>query len=201
VKVVIAGFGFQIADSIRIAHPQSNKWGHDMKPWIQRANYRFQISNNGWEPRVPIRNPQSAIHNHAAGFTLIELLLVLVILATLAAIVTPKFANRSAQAKITAARTQVSQLEVALDAFEIDVGRYPTNAEGLRALVEKPTSNADGWQQGYLKSVPLDPWGGDYVYRYPGQYNQDSYDLYSYGPDKKLGGDDDIVNWSKEQTR
>jgi general secretion pathway protein G len=137
-----------------------------------------------------------------SGFTLIELLLVLVILATLAAIVTPKFAKRSEQAKITAARTQVSYFEVALDAFEIDVGRYPTNVEGLRALVEKPTSNADGWQQPYLKSdIPKDPWGGEYIYRYPGQYNQDGYDLYSYGPDQKLGGDDDIVNWSKEQTR
>lgn len=138
----------------------------------------------------------------AAGFTLIELLLVLVILATLAAIVTPKFARRSEQAKITAARTQLSYFEVALDAFEIDVGRYPTNTEGLRALVEKPTSNADGWQQPYLKSdIPTDPWGGDYIYRYPGQYNQDGYDLCSYGPDRKLGSDDDITNWSKEQTR
>jgi general secretion pathway protein G len=130
---------------------------------------------------------------------LIELLLVLVILATLAAIVTPKFARRSEQAKITAARTQISYFEVALDAFEIDIGRYPTNVEGLRALVEKPTSNAEGWNGSYLKSATLnDPWGGEYIYRYPGQYNQDGYDLYSYGPDQKLGGDDDIVNWSKE---
>jgi general secretion pathway protein G len=74
--------------------------------------------------------------------------------------------------------------------------------EGLRALVEKPTSNADGWQEPYLKSdIPKDPWGGDYMYKYPGQYNPDGYDLYCYGPDRKLGGDDDITNWSKEQTR
>lgn len=134
-----------------------------------------------------------------SGFTLIELLLVLVILATLAAIVTPKFAKRGQQAKVTAARTQISQLEVALDAFEIDVSRYPTTVEGLRALVERPTSNAEGWQQPYLsKKVPLDPWGGEYIYRYPGQNNQDGYDLSSYGPDGKLGGDDDITNWSEE---
>ena len=134
-----------------------------------------------------------------SGFTLIELMLVLVILATLSAIVTPKFARRGEQAKITAARTQISQLEVALDAFEIDVGRYPTTVEGLRALVERPTSDSDGWQQPYLnKGVPQDPWGGEYVYRYPGQYNQDGYDLYSYGPDGKQGGDDDIANWSEE---
>lgn len=172
-----------------------------MKPEIRNVNRRFQISNNRSEPWALVRNPQSGIRNRSSGFTLIELLLVLVILATLAAIVTPKFAKRSAQAKITAARTQIAELEVALDAFEIDVSRYPANAEGLRALVEKPTSSADGWLQSYLKSVPQDPWGNDYVYRYPGQYNQDGYDLYSCGPDGKLGGEDDIVNWSKEQTR
>jgi len=132
-----------------------------------------------------------------SGFTLIELMLVLVILATLAAIVLPKFTGRSQQAKVTSAKTQISQLEVALDAFEIDLGRYPTTTEGLRALVVKPTSDSDGWQQAYLKrEVPQDPWGTDYVYRYPGQYNENGYDLYSVGPDHKLGGDDDIKNWS-----
>jgi general secretion pathway protein G len=135
-----------------------------------------------------------------SGFTLIELLLVLVILATLAAVVVPKFARRSEQARITAAKTQISQFEVALDAFEIDVGRYPTTPEGLRALVEKPTTDADGWQQPYIKrDVPKDPWGNEYVYRYPGQYNEYGYDLYSLGPDRKLGGDDDITNWSQER--
>ena len=135
-----------------------------------------------------------------SGVTLIELLLVLVILAVLAAVVTPKFTKRSEQARITAAKTQISQFEVALDAFEIDVGRYPTTPEGLRALVEKPASDADGWLQAYLKrDVPKDPWGSEYVYRYPGQYNEDGYDLYSFGPDRKQGGDDDIANWSQER--
>ena len=138
--------------------------------------------------------------SRSVGFTLIELLLVLVILATLAAIVTPKFARRGEQARITAAHTQISQLEVALDAFEIDVGRYPTTVEGLRALVERPTSDSEGWLQPYLsRGVPTDPWGNDYVYRYPGQYNQEGYDLSSYGPDRKLGGDDDITNWTEDR--
>jgi general secretion pathway protein G len=135
-----------------------------------------------------------------AGFTLIELLLVLVILASLAAIVTPKFAKRSEQARITAARTQISQFEVGLDAFEIDLSRYPTAAEGLRALVERPTSDAEEWQQPYMRrGIPKDPWGNDYIYRYPGQHNEEGYDLYSYGPDRKQGGGDDITNWSEEQ--
>ena len=136
------------------------------------------------------------------GFTLIELLLVLVILASLAGIVLPKMTGRSQQAKVTAARTQISQFEVALDAFEIDVGRYPTTVEGLRALIERPTSDSEGWQQPYLRrGVPQDPWGNDYVYRYPGQYNQDGFDLSSYGPDRKLGGTDDITNWSEENSK
>lgn len=158
------------------------------------------MSDCRYNSQVLLRTPHSAIRNSSSGFTLIELLLVLVILATLAAIVTPKFTRRSEQARITAARTQLSYFEVALDAFEIDLGRYPTNAEGLRALVEKPASNAEDWQQSYLRTdIPKDPWGNEYSYRYPGQNNQDSYDLYSYGPDGKLGGDDDITNWTEEQ--
>jgi general secretion pathway protein G len=171
-----------------------------MRAWIRSISRRFQISHCGSRQRVFIRNPQSAIRNRPSGFTLIELLLVLVILATLAAIVLPKVTGRSKQAKITAARTQLSYFDVALDSFEIDVGRYPTTVEGLRALVERPTSNADGWQQPYLKGdVPLDPWNNEYLYRCPGQYNQDSYDVQSFGPDGRLGGDDDITNWSQER--
>lgn len=136
----------------------------------------------------------------ASGFTLIELMLVLVILATLAMIVVPKFAGRSQQARITAARTQIASFETALSAFEIDLSRYPTATEGLRVLVVKPTSDADGWLQPYLsrEEIPKDPWGNEYEYRYPGQYNEYGYDLYSVGPDHKMGGNDDITNWSVE---
>ena len=135
------------------------------------------------------------------GFTLIELMLVLVILATLAAIVLPKFTGRSQQAKVTSAKTQIAGFETALSTFEVDLGRYPTTTEGLRALVVKPTSDSEGWLQPYLsrEEIPKDPWGNDYVYRYPGQYNEYGYDLYSVGPDHKLGGGDDIKNWSDER--
>lgn len=148
----------------------------------------------------PSRSYRCGPHRgRTSGFTLIELMLVLVILATLSAIVVPRFTGQSKKAKITAAKTQISQLAVALDAFEIDVGRYPTNVEGLRVLVERPTAEGESWQGPYLsKGIPMDPWENEYVYRSPGQYNQDGYDLYSYGPDGKLGGDDDITNWSDE---
>ncbi len=137
-------------------------------------------------------------NRYKTGFSLIELLLVLVILAVLATVVVPKFTKRSEQARITAAQTDISNMEVALDAFEIDTGRYPTNTEGLSALTEEP-SNVIGWRGPYLKrKSPKDPWGNDYIYRYPGRENQYGYDLSSNGPDGRSGTDDDIVNWSRD---
>lgn len=134
------------------------------------------------------------------GFTLIELLLVLVILTALAAVVVPKFTKRSEQARITAAHTDISNLEVALDAFEIDMGRYPTTTEGLGALIAPPVSTTTlEWKGPYIRrGIPLDPWGSPYIYKYPGQYNTYSYDLYSYGPNGQEGGGDDIDNWTQQ---
>lgn len=131
-----------------------------------------------------------------SGFTLVELLLVLVILASLAVIVVPKLTGRSEQARVTAARADIANLETALDAFEIDNGRYPTTEEGIAALVEAPP-DLDDWKGPYIKrGVPNDPWGNPYVYTCPGRYNTSGYDLYSMGPDGQEGGDDDIDNWS-----
>lgn len=133
------------------------------------------------------------------GFTLIELLLVLVILAALATVVVPKFTKRSEQAKETAAKADISNMELALDAFEIDTGRYPNNTEGLKALFEEP-SNSEGWKGPYLKrGMPRDPWGKEYLYKQPGQYNKYGYDLSSSGPDGQAGNDDDVINWSRER--
>lgn len=131
------------------------------------------------------------------GFTLVELLLVLVILAVLAVVVVPKFTGRSQQAKITAAKTDIANLEVAIDAFEVDCSRYPTTEEGIQALVQQP-SNLTEWKGPYLKrGLPKDPWHNPYVYRYPGQHNPNGYDLSSLGPDGREGGGDDIDNWSE----
>jgi general secretion pathway protein G len=138
---------------------------------------------------LPLNNRRSR------AFTLVEMLLVLVILAVLAAIVIPKFAGRSQQAKETAAKSQISSIELALDAFEVDTGFYPQGATGLNALIEQP-SNAQNWKGPYLKKgIPDDPWGNPYVYGYPGKNNPKGYDLMSVGPDGRVGGDDDITNW------
>jgi general secretion pathway protein G len=131
-----------------------------------------------------------------AGFSLVEMLLVLVILATLAAIVIPRFTGRSEQAKETAARTQISSISTALDAFEVDNGYYPSGADGLSQLVNRP-ANSTNWRGPYLKqAVPNDPWGNPYVYTAPGVNNPDGYDLSSNGPDGRAGTADDITNWS-----
>jgi general secretion pathway protein G len=129
-----------------------------------------------------------------SGFTLIELLLVLVILAVLAAVVVPKFTGRSEQAKQAAAKTDISNISMQINAFEIDTGRYPSTEEGLNSLLTAP-GNANGWHGPYLERLPSDPWGNGYQYRYPGQHNTSSFDLFSMGADGREGNDD-IDNWS-----
>lgn len=141
-------------------------------------------------------------HRTSQGaFTLIELLLVLVILGILAAIVVPKFAGRTEQARLTAAQSQISTFGTALDSFEIDTGKYPTGKSGLNDLVQQP-GNVIGWKGPYLKGeVPLDPWNNPYVYECPGKHNPTSYDLMSMGPDGRVGGDDDVANWQTNSKR
>ena len=135
------------------------------------------------------------------GFTLIELLLVLVILGVLAAIVVPKFAGRTEQARVTAATSQIATFGTALDAFEVDNGYYPKGSGGLEDLSVQPR-DAENWKGPYMKSdVPLDPWGNPYIYECPGKQNPTGYDLMSYGPDKREGGDDDITNWTQSRQR
>jgi general secretion pathway protein G len=134
----------------------------------------------------------------AHGFTLIELLLVLVILGILAAIVVPKFAGRTEQAKDTAAKTQIASFSTALDAFEVDNGYYPKGRNGLLDLVQQPR-DAKSWHGPYLKDIPKDPWGNDYVYECPGRHNSGAYDIMSMGPDGRSGSEDDITNWQQKR--
>ena len=90
-------------------------------------------------------------------------------------------------------------LQTALDAFNIDVGRYPSTEEGLGALYTRPSSNAEGWQGPYLRKLVLkDPRGNDYRYVFPGRHNEDGFDLWSFGRDGKDDTRDDVTNWSEE---
>ena len=144
--------------------------------------------------RINRRHP----HRHSA-FTLIELLLVMVILIILASIVVPKMSGYSEKARKSKAITEISSFKTALQAFEIDCGRFPTSDEGLRALVQAPAGVQGYKTGGYLDAneVPNDPWTRPYQYRCPGrQKHPDGYDVFSMGPDGHEGGDDDIGNWT-----
>jgi general secretion pathway protein G len=127
------------------------------------------------------------------GITLIELMVVMVILGLLAALVAPRMFGKVGQATYT----QIELFGTALDAFRLDVGRYPSTSEGLEALLKSP-SGEDTWLGPYLKKeeIPNDPWREPYRYDSPGSHGD--YDLYSYGADKAAGGDGenkDIVSW------
>jgi general secretion pathway protein G len=133
-----------------------------------------------------------------SGFTLLEVLVVLVILGLLAAVVAgPQIFKYLGTAKSEAAKVQVQQVGSALDLYRLEVGRYPTQEEGLTALVEAP-SGVNRWNGPYLKKKEaiVDPWGRQFLYRYPGEHGE--FDLYTLGADNAPGGngeDQDITNW------
>lgn len=134
-----------------------------------------------------------------SGFTFLEIMMVVVIIGILLAIVGPRLAGRTQKARVTAAKTQLGNISTALKNFEIDMGSFPEQGDGLKALREKPRSDdADAWEGPYLeKEVPMDPWGQAYQYKFPGENNTKDFDLWSNGPDKKSGTDDDVTNWVK----
>ncbi len=130
------------------------------------------------------------------GFTLIELLIVMIILGLLASLVGPRLFQHVGQSKQKTARAQIELLGTALDAYRLDVGRYPSTEQGLDALRQKP-SGVERWNGPYLpRDVPPDPWGNDYLYKSPG--DQGPYDLVSLGADGRAGGEDedaDVRSW------
>jgi general secretion pathway protein G len=130
------------------------------------------------------------------GFTLIEIMIVIIIIGLMAGLVAPKLIGRLTQAKQNAAKAQIALYGTALDAFRLDVGRYPTTEEGLKILREKP-AGVDMWKGPYLtKEISTDPWGKPYIYRSPGEHGD--YDLYTLGLDGVEGGDgenQDVLSW------
>jgi len=127
------------------------------------------------------------------GFTLIELIIVLVILGLLSALVVPKVAGKLMQSKGQIAKLQIGEFRGAIEAFAFDMGRFPSSAEGLNALVMNP--GTDAWAGPYIThEVPLDPWQRQYQYQCPGQHGD--YDIYSVGPDGTAGNADDVCSWT-----
>jgi general secretion pathway protein G len=130
------------------------------------------------------------------GFTLIELLVVMIIIGLLASLVGPRLFSKVDKAKQQTAQAQIELLSTGLASFRLDVGRFPTEEEGLRSLMESPPG-LEKWDGPYLaKEIPKDPWANEYVYKFPGEHGP--YDLMSYGLDGAPGGegnDQDIVSW------
>ncbi len=136
-------------------------------------------------------------HQQQQGFTLIELLVALVILGLLVGLVGPRVMKYVGGAKSDTARIQIEDMVTALDMYSLEVGRYPSQNQGLESLIMEP-SGVDGWNGPYLRKqvVPKDPWGQEYHYRQPGEHGP--VDIFSYGADNSPGGEKDnadIGSW------
>ncbi len=150
-------------------------------------------------------NPNSR-EKRTGGFSLIEIMAVVLIMGLLAGIVGTFVVGQINSARVSTAKAQIKQIESALTFYQMDNGRFPTEEQGLAALVRPPSSGPEPRNfrpGGYLQggAVPMDPWDNPYSYRVPGEVNQHSFDLWSYGSDGQAGGDDtaaDIGNWSDQ---
>lgn len=137
------------------------------------------------------------------GFSLIEIILVVIIMATLSAMVVPRLTGRSDQARKAAAKADIEvNIPTALKLYELDNGFFPSTSQGLNALLQKPTTAPipENWNGPYLEKQPIDPWGRPYQYQSPGVHRPHDYDLFSLGKDPKPElVKDDIMNWTPEQ--
>jgi general secretion pathway protein G len=132
------------------------------------------------------------------GFTLMEVLLVLVILVMIGSIAVTALSSAQRKAGMDTARAQIESFEQNLDVYRLALNDYPATSDGLDALINPPASADNRWGGPYLdvNQIPLDPWGNPYQYAYPGQYNTQKPDIWSMGPDRSEGTDDDVTNWS-----
>jgi general secretion pathway protein G len=140
-------------------------------------------------------------NDRRTGFTLIELIVVILVISVLAGLVGPMVFGNVADARVQGARAQIEMFGLALDAYRLDAGAYPTTEQGLAALRTQPRGDPvpPRWRGPYLRrDVPADPWGRPYTYRAPGLANANGYDLYTLGRDGRPGGegeDADITSW------
>jgi general secretion pathway protein G len=171
-----------------------------------------------WRPSFnssPItHHPSQHVLHREGGFTFIEIMVVVAILAILAALVVPRIMGRTDDAKRTAAKVQIRNIEGALQLYKLDNGVYPSTEQGLKALLEKPSVGVipKKWKiGGYLPKLPEDPWANPYKYLSPINPSQSSgqspglkaeYEITSLGTDGEVGGEGvnaDITNWNLDK--
>jgi general secretion pathway protein G len=133
------------------------------------------------------RSADKVVRHGEQGFTLVEMLVVITIIGLIMGLIGPRVLNYLSESKVKAAKIQMQSFASALDLFDLDVGRYPSSAEGLAALVRRAPGVA-AWNGPYLKGgvVPNDPWGNPYIYRAPGEHNP--FNIVSLGSDGQEGG-------------
>ena len=139
-----------------------------------------------------------SLQRRSAGFTLIEIMVVVIIIGMLAATIIPQFMGTTYDAKVSAAKSDVAELEYALERFNLHMDRYPTADEGLKVLVEAPAGEDRKWRGPYIKQLRTDPWGNPYQYQVPGVHHPTTFDVWSRGADGQDGGDGpnaDVGNW------
>lgn len=184
-----------------------------------RERQQFEGVWTMWNRALSVARPSPIPHppsrhsfRNERGFTFIEIMVVVAILAILAALVVPRIMGRTDDAKRTAAKVQIRNIEGALQLYKLDNGVYPSSEQGLKALVEKPSVGVvpKKWKiGGYIDKLPEDPWGNQYKYQSPapiqqGQYGQikADYEILSLGTDGEVGGEGvnaDIANWNLEK--
>jgi len=133
----------------------------------------------------------------AQGFTLLEVMVVIVILGILASMVVPNLMGSQERANMQKAISDVTALETSLSLYKMDNYDYPTTEQGLEALVDQTDIEPEPRrfpEDGYIKRLPKDPWGNEYVLLNPGE--QGKMDVFSVGPDGEAGTEDDIGNWN-----
>jgi general secretion pathway protein G len=162
--------------------------------------FNFVSTNRGFRSTRRVTSGQclrALVPNRRRGFTLLEILVVLLILGLLAGLAITNVDKIFGGAQVDTTRLFVNQsMKLPLNAYRASMGEFPSTSEGLQALVAAPANRADRWRGPYIEGgVPLDPWKEPYQYVYPGQRNKGGYDLWSKGPDKQTGTEDDIGNW------